>query len=197
MQDDAKLKNLEQTLAHMRQPVRGIPFLVVVRSLAQRQVIPINRKDSADLELLTRLNNAIALCAVELKANPIRRPRPNEVGMTLKCMSCERCQESGSAARDPRRRLERENLRDTPISLFRIPRSATPTWNARYSRTAHTTRPCGPSIFRPRSPSRCLSMRVTFSSHLGCRPVRFLDPETLCIFPPPINSSTSMICRVM
>ena len=64
----------------MLKPVKGIPFSVVIKALAHRQVIPIDKADAADVELLKRLKEAIRICATELGASPIRRPRPNEVG---------------------------------------------------------------------------------------------------------------------
>jgi hypothetical protein len=78
--DKERLKVLEQALAQMLKPVKGIPFSVIVKSLAQRQVIQINKADVADIELLKRLEKAIQFCAAELKSKPIKRPRPNEVG---------------------------------------------------------------------------------------------------------------------
>lgn len=39
MDDKERLKVLEQALAQMLKPVRGIPFSVIVKSLAERQVI--------------------------------------------------------------------------------------------------------------------------------------------------------------
>ena len=71
---------LEQALAQMLKPLKNIPFSVIVRSLAERQVIQIDQADAADIELLKKLEKTIHLCAAELKAKPIRRPRPNEVG---------------------------------------------------------------------------------------------------------------------
>lgn len=80
MDDKEKLQILEQALAQMLKPVKGIPFSVIIKSVAQRQVIQIDKADPDDIELLKRLETTIQLCATELKASPIKRPRPNEVG---------------------------------------------------------------------------------------------------------------------
>jgi hypothetical protein len=80
MDDKEKLRVLERTLAQMLKPVRGIPFSVIVKSLAECEVIQIDKSNPADMDLLKRLERAIQACAAELKSNPIRRPRPNEVG---------------------------------------------------------------------------------------------------------------------
>lgn len=73
-------RGLEQALAGMRRPVKGVPFPSIVRALAQRQVIPVDATNAADRDLLEKLLQAIRLCAAELRSNPIVRPRPNEVG---------------------------------------------------------------------------------------------------------------------
>ena len=80
MDDKERLKVLEEALAQMLKSVKGIPFSVIVKSLAEREVIQINKTDAADVELLNRLEKTIQFCAAELKSNPIKRPRPNEVG---------------------------------------------------------------------------------------------------------------------
>lgn len=80
MDDKERLEILEQALAQMLKPVKGIPFSVIVKSLAEQQVIQIDKSDPADVELLRRLERTIQLCATDLQSNPIRRPRPNEVG---------------------------------------------------------------------------------------------------------------------
>lgn len=81
--DKERLEVLEQALAQMLKPIKGIPFSVIVKALASRQIIPVDKADSADIELLKKLERAIRLCADELKSNPIKRPRPNEVGNDL------------------------------------------------------------------------------------------------------------------
>ncbi len=80
MDDKERLMVLEQALAQMLKPVKGIPFSVIVKSLAERQVIQIDKADAADIELLKRLEKTVQFCASDLKSNPIKRPRPNEVG---------------------------------------------------------------------------------------------------------------------
>lgn len=80
MDDKERLIVLEQALAQMLKPIRGIPFSVIVKSMSERQVIQIDKNDAVDQELIHALESAITICASELKSKPIRRPRPNEVG---------------------------------------------------------------------------------------------------------------------
>ena len=80
MNDKKRLKVLENVLAQMLKPIRGVPFSLIVKSLSDHQVIKFDPKSPDDAAVLTLLEQAIQLCAQELKADPIRRPRPNEVG---------------------------------------------------------------------------------------------------------------------
>ena len=102
MDDKKRLDVLEQALAQMLKPVKGIPFSVIVKSLAERQVIQIDRSNAADIELLKKLGKAIQLCAVELKSNPIRRPRPNEVGNDVETYVMRALAQAGLNAERPK-----------------------------------------------------------------------------------------------
>jgi len=80
MIDEAEKKVLHATLAHMLKPVRNVSFAVVIKTIYSHEVKLLDRDLAADQVLLTELNSAIQLCAVELTKSPIHRPRPNEVG---------------------------------------------------------------------------------------------------------------------
>lgn len=80
MNEAERLKTLERVLAQMLQPVRDIPLSVIVKSLGNCEVIPIDKTDPKDTDLLNRLEQAARFSAADLRATPIRRPRPNEVG---------------------------------------------------------------------------------------------------------------------
>lgn len=101
MDDKERLKVLEQALAQMLKPVKGIPFSVIVKSLAERQVIQINKADAADMELLKRLKKTIQVCAADLKSNPIKRPRPNEVGNDVEAYVIRALPQAGLTAARP------------------------------------------------------------------------------------------------
>ena len=80
MTEKSYVEKLEAALAHILQPLKGVPFKVVVRTLANQVVIPIDRDSDDDCALIAQLEKAIQACATELKQRPIQRPRPNEVG---------------------------------------------------------------------------------------------------------------------
>lgn len=80
MDDRERLALLENALAQALRPIRGVPFNVVVKTLAQREVIPIDPKSPADRELVDKLTQVAKLVGDALRVKPIVRPRPNEVG---------------------------------------------------------------------------------------------------------------------
>jgi len=102
MDDKVRLKVLEQALAQMLKPVKGIPFSVIVKALADRQVIQIDKADAADLKLLKKLEKTIQFCAAELNSNPIERPRPNEVGNDVEAYVMRALPQAGLKAERPK-----------------------------------------------------------------------------------------------
>ncbi len=101
MDDKERLKVLEQALAQMLKPVKGIPFSVIVKSLAERQLIRIDKADTADIELLKKLEKTIQICAADLKSKPIKRPRPNEVGNDVEAYVMRALPQAGLTAERP------------------------------------------------------------------------------------------------
>jgi hypothetical protein len=78
--DEAARKALDATLAQMLKPVRNVSFAVIIKAMCGHEVIRLDRSLTEDRDLVAKLNVAIKLCASELTADPIRRPRRNEVG---------------------------------------------------------------------------------------------------------------------
>lgn len=77
---DDRLAELEGVLGQMLKPIRGVPFRVIVKSIAGCEVIPIDPETPEDIEMLSSIERAIQSAAAEVRLRPIERPRPNEVG---------------------------------------------------------------------------------------------------------------------
>lgn len=75
-----RLAELEAVLEQMLKPIKGIPFRIIVKSIAGCEVIPIDPQIPEDVEMLRGLEHAIRAAAAEVRLRPIERPRPNEVG---------------------------------------------------------------------------------------------------------------------
>jgi hypothetical protein len=101
MDDKERLAVLEQALAKMLKPIKGIPFSVIVKSISETEVIRIDRDDPSDIALIGRLEDAVRMCAEDLKSNPIRRPRPNEVGNDVEAYVMRALPRSGLRASRP------------------------------------------------------------------------------------------------
>jgi len=71
-------KQLEEILAQFIKPMKGIPFEVVIRSLWQ---VAVEKFDVVrNREVLNLIIDATRESCKAVQANPIERPRPNEVG---------------------------------------------------------------------------------------------------------------------
>lgn len=80
MNKDERLHALEEALAQVLRPIRGVPFSVVIKALCDHVVIPIKNDDAVDLQLLSLLTEAAHEAGRLVHQTPIKRPRPNEVG---------------------------------------------------------------------------------------------------------------------
>jgi hypothetical protein len=68
MDKDRKLAALERVVATMLEPMRGVPFDVVVKALSNCTLLPFGENDPHDAELRELLRNAIRDCAVRVGA---------------------------------------------------------------------------------------------------------------------------------
>jgi len=80
MDEKERVALLENALAQAIRPIKGVPFNVVVKALAGREVVPIDRETPDDKDLVERLTRVALIVGQEVRRTPIRRPRPNEVG---------------------------------------------------------------------------------------------------------------------
>jgi hypothetical protein len=78
--DKQRAEVLEAALAQLLQPLKNIPFTAVVRALAEHSILKMDPTDAHDADLIGKLSQAATICGERLRANPIKRPRPNEVG---------------------------------------------------------------------------------------------------------------------
>jgi hypothetical protein len=83
MNNNRRIDQLEDVLAQFLQPIRNIPFDLVVRSMTGHRVFDFDQDDPMDQALLQALVRAATSVAQSVAARPIERPRPNEVGNDL------------------------------------------------------------------------------------------------------------------
>jgi hypothetical protein len=80
MNDKERVKVLEDTLLRMLEPIKGIPFNIIIKSITGHSVIPTDVQNNVDKQLIENLKAVAEFVYSELEKNPIERPRPNEVG---------------------------------------------------------------------------------------------------------------------
>lgn len=80
MKNDEYTNKLEHVIKQMLQPVRGIPFNLVIEALSSYKVIPYNSENSEDRVLLSKLILVANEAGEEVNKIGIKRTRPNEVG---------------------------------------------------------------------------------------------------------------------
>ena len=73
-------KRLEVALAQFLQPMKGIPFEVVIQALCGATVEHFDLDNHKNRSALDKIVAAMRETCHSVQANPIERPRPNEVG---------------------------------------------------------------------------------------------------------------------
>ena len=80
MNKDDRIDELEAVLARFLQPMRGLPFPVVIKALTERAVLAIDADSKCDAKLVALVKQAAVLVGKQVRKVPIRRNCPNEVG---------------------------------------------------------------------------------------------------------------------
>lgn len=73
-------EKLEQVIKQMLQPIKNIPFNLVIEAISGVSVLPFNENDDGDKKVLETLVKAVNIAGSEINKVGIIRPRPNEVG---------------------------------------------------------------------------------------------------------------------
>lgn len=96
-------KHLEEILSNL-EPLRDIPFELLIRGLFDRRVEPFDRTLAGSAELLGVLRSAMREVCLHVQANPIIRNRPNEVGNDMEDPVIEQLRRAGLNAGRPKTR---------------------------------------------------------------------------------------------
>lgn len=102
MTAENRIEELEEVLARFLQPLRGIPFPVVIKALSNCTVLSIEPEKPADGRLIEALSNAAKLVGDLVRGEPIRRNRPNEVGNDIEPYVIRAIQDTGFRAERPK-----------------------------------------------------------------------------------------------
>jgi hypothetical protein len=117
--DAERIAELEDVLAQFLKPLKNLPFPIVIRAMANQQVIPVDRAEAADRDLIQRIEKVAKATAAAVRERPIRRNRPNEVGNDIEPYVMEAAGQNGLRAERPRGRSGRAQQTGYPdILLF-------------------------------------------------------------------------------
>ena len=73
-------RKLEKIIKQMLTPLKGIPFNLVIESIADCKIIPFDKNNENDLIILENLKKVTVKAAKKINKKGISRTRPNEVG---------------------------------------------------------------------------------------------------------------------
>lgn len=74
------VKNLENVIKQMLQPIKNIPFNIVIQAISGFEILPFNKNDEKDKKVLQRLIDVAKCAGSNINEKDIIRSRPNEVG---------------------------------------------------------------------------------------------------------------------
>lgn len=107
MNDSERAEQLENLLATFLKPIKGIPFPVVIKAICGNAVEKIDPQNADDAALIDALMVTARLTCEAVLENPIRRPRPNEVGNDLEPFVKEAALIAGLQSEAPRSKTGR------------------------------------------------------------------------------------------
>lgn len=73
-------KNLENVIKQMLQPIKRIPFNLVIEAISDCSVLPFDSNNDKDKKVLETLIEAVNTAGAQINREGIKRSRPNEVG---------------------------------------------------------------------------------------------------------------------
>lgn len=97
-------KRLEEILCNFLRPMRDIPFELFIQGLFEQRVVKFDKSRAGNLELLNLMKQAMRNACHEIQAQPIVRPRPNEVGNDMEQPAITQLRRIGLDAKRPKTR---------------------------------------------------------------------------------------------
>lgn len=83
MSNDHYTKQLENIIKQMLQPVKNLPFHLVIESLSEKKVLAFDHTDDKDIALLNNLKEVARMAGKDINKQEIKRRRANEVGNAI------------------------------------------------------------------------------------------------------------------
>lgn len=77
---DNYVEQLEYVIKQMLRPLKDIPLNLVIEALCDKKIIPFDKSDTKDQQVLDKLKKVCVKAGLEVNKKGIIRSRPNEVG---------------------------------------------------------------------------------------------------------------------
>lgn len=119
MSNEKYTRRLESIIKQMLQPLKGIPFNLVIEGICGCEVIPFNRRDPQDVSLLKTLTIVAKQAGKAINKEGIRRPRPNEVGNDIEPFIKEALITQGCKATTPSTKAGKQKTTGYPDIIFK------------------------------------------------------------------------------
>lgn len=94
-------ENLAQMLSSISRPVKGIPYELAIEGIYEVEVEKFINTEFFNQDLVNKIISAAKSVCQEIKQNPIKRPRPNEVGNDIEPYVIKYLKEEGLDADKP------------------------------------------------------------------------------------------------
>ncbi len=94
-------RQLEDVIKQMLKPIRGIPLKLVIESLCNHTILPFDKTDVKDKQLLDNLVKIVEIAGKNINKVGIKRKRPNEVGNDIEPFIKEALNSNGYPSRTP------------------------------------------------------------------------------------------------
>lgn len=104
MNEQQQIAELEAVLEQFLKPIKNIPFGLIMKSMSGHPILPMERDLEADQVLIEQLAHVAQLTGELVRAKPIRRNRPNEVGNDIEMYVIEAAAKLGFTAERPKAR---------------------------------------------------------------------------------------------
>lgn len=98
---ESRMEKLENVIKQMLTPLKGIPLDLVIESISGKKIIPFNKNDKKDEQLLQKLIKVAKNTGKEINRKGIKRSRPNEVGNDIEAFVKDALNEIGYNAETP------------------------------------------------------------------------------------------------
>lgn len=119
MNDKQRIADLEAVLAQFLNPIKNIPFPLIIKTISGHDILAVERGNCADDALVQRLVAVAKLTGKNVRDKPIRRNRPNEVGNDIEAYVIEAAQSHGFVSDRPKTASGKSKTTGYPDILLR------------------------------------------------------------------------------